>query len=154
MRKRSPEFSLEYQVTGAGWARATVTDGTREVTLHISFLSDALRDLTEAAIVLQRGALSAVFTWLGEPAEYRWSVDRQGDDLKITISQPETSPDEVLFSGRCTLGRFSGQVLTQLWHIVGEMGVEGFKEHWESHDFPFDQYESLEALVKRRTHKR
>ncbi|HKO23474.1 MAG TPA: hypothetical protein VJY65_01900 [Chloroflexota bacterium] len=41
-----------------------------------------------------------------------------------------------------------GQALNQLWHILTDLGFNGYKERWRMHDFPLDEYRLLEALIR------
>ena len=45
-------FTFTYMLTGSGWSEATIADDGAALTLRVSYLSNALRDLTDAMIAL------------------------------------------------------------------------------------------------------
>ena len=150
-------FSFSYHLDTAGWADATLADGTREIELVASYLSDALGDLTRAAIALLQGADVATFAWLAEPGRAEWRLVRHGDQTDVTITifadghtyligQARHAPQT--FTIRCPLTRFANEVLDELWQVLEEVGLDGYKERWKAHDFPLTEYEELRRLLR------
>jgi hypothetical protein len=80
-------FTFTYILGGSGWSEATITDDGEALTLHVSYLSDALRDLTDAMIALMRGTTHASCSWQSEHVqhEYRWIFDQDNGDVHVKI---------------------------------------------------------------------
>jgi hypothetical protein len=150
-------FTFTYILSGSGWSEATITDDGEALTLHVSYLSNALRDLTDAMIALMRGATHASCAWQGEDVqhEYRWIFDQDDGDVHVKIvefdrlfSRKGDYQGTTIFSTRCPRRRLVGQVLNQLWRILTDLGFHGYKERWHMHDFPLDEYRLLEDLMR------
>src|SRR5688572_1839754 len=77
------EFS--YQLTGVGWADATVADSVRSAVITASYSTDALGDLLQAVGVLLEGGGEARCSWDTEPAEFRWIFRRAGDEVRLGV---------------------------------------------------------------------
>jgi hypothetical protein len=131
-------FSLTYSLIGQGWCQATLRDGAHEVSIRATYLTDALRDLVDAVIAVMRGASHVACTWQDEPGEHRWLFDRQdADEVTITIrrfdstfSRQSDELGEIIFTARCPQRRLAGQLLTQMWHLLNDQGLEGYRGLW------------------------
>jgi hypothetical protein len=148
-------LSLSYYLVAHGWSKAVVSDETSSVTLTASYQSDALRELTDAAIALLRGDEHALCVWLEEPGEYRWHFNRFENNVQITIVwfddwaeyRDDHDHGKVIFLTRCHRRHLARQILGQLRRVLGDVGDDGYKERWGAHNFPMDSYRSLEGLV-------
>ena len=147
-------IAFSYKLTGHGWADATISDGVTEAQLTASYLSDALRDLVEAVVSLMQGADRAMCLWLGEPWEHHWILERQGDDVGVTIvwfdypcSQSLNERGKVIFSTRCGLRKFAMILLNQLWQLLKDWGIDGYRTRW-GHAFPMVEYRTLEEMIR------
>jgi hypothetical protein len=147
--------SFWYRLIGAGIGRAGISDGQHEAQFITSHLSDPLRDLTRAMIVLLQGGSKASCAWAEEPGEWRWLFERHGDELGIrilwferTFSKALDEQGELRYSTRCKLRLFAFQVREQLRQIVNEVGLEEYREEWRG-DFPLAEYERLTELIDR-----
>jgi hypothetical protein len=77
---------FSYRLIGSGWAEASIADERSSVEMTASYLTDALADLLSALAALKRGdSDSERFSWDGEPAEYRWLLRREGDEVDVSI---------------------------------------------------------------------
>jgi hypothetical protein len=64
--------SVEFRVTGAGWADLVLQFDDKSLTLRgISYTTDALGDLVRAALMIATGAYSAQVSFDNEPGEHR-----------------------------------------------------------------------------------
>ena len=146
-------FSLSYELTGAGWADATVSDGENQVWMIVSYLHDSLLDLANAALAIKNGANEAVAILLDEPGEHRllftaldehqvklvirWYEDFASwqlcdeDDYKI-VFEASTQRQHVVTA-------ISGALRTIL-EVHGEVG---YKQKWIEHEFPIAEYRKL-----------
>jgi len=159
------QFSLTYRLVGRGWARAYISAGECEITLTISYLSDALRDLARAVISLfdSRSNGEANCCWHTEPGEYRWLMKRQGDAVMLRIvefddcfSRAADDQGQLLFAAKCSLLRLATQIRGQMRQLVNEIGGHGYREQWVSHEFPTRELEQLTTLIadgRRESHK-
>ncbi len=149
-------FSFSYELHRAGWSSAILSDGEQNVSLVASYISDALGDLTRAVLALLHGAEGATFTWLSEPGVDEWRVARQGDDVDIVVTvfnddrRFKARRGEVVFSMRCPLTRLANEVLDELWRLLETVGMDGYKERWQAHDFPLTDYKQLRELLRDR----
>jgi hypothetical protein len=150
-------LTFAYILSGSGWSEARITDDGEALTLRVSYLSDALHDLTDAMIALMRGAAHASCAWQGEDVrhEYRWIFDQDNDDVHVKIvefdslfSRKAGYQGTIIFSTRCPRRRLVGQVLNQLWRILTDLGFNGYKARWHMHDFPLEEYRLLEDLMR------
>ena len=157
------QFSFSYRLEKAGWSTATVSDGEHTLTLNASYLSDALGDLTRAVIALLRGAEQAVLLWHEEPGVVEWRFERRGDDVNVYVTQFDdwnryrsfrARQVEPSFRVQCPLSRLAAEVLDELWHIYEAVGIDGYKERWEKHAFPLEEYRELGDLLSDRAKQR
>ncbi|MDH6181155.1 hypothetical protein M2152_001337 [Microbacteriaceae bacterium SG_E_30_P1] len=81
-----------YDVTGPGWARATVADDASHVELTASYLGDALGGLLAAVGQLLEGAQEARCSWFEEPGESRWIFEQSEVGTRVRIL---AFPDDV-----------------------------------------------------------
>ena len=148
-------MKFTYQLDGAGWATATIADDGRHRDMTVSYLSDSLYDMAQAAICLLEGADSVRFSFDDEPGEHRCIVTRSSDtDAQIRVlwfdelwsNLPDERGSEV-FTSVCTIARFSGEVLSCLQRLLADHGVDGYKKLWVGHDFPSEKFERLRALI-------
>lgn len=138
-------LSFTYELLGAGWAHAVLDDGVDRLEMVVSYLSDALLDLTEATISLLLGVDDVTFVWEDEPGGYHWRLQAINTDLDLTVV---SDPSGHRFHTNCPIQRFARQVLQQLWTIYRDFGPDGYRTRWVAHDFPLTQYRRLESLLR------
>lgn len=139
-------LTFSYQVDRAGWASATLADDADQLDLRVSYLSDALRDLTEATISLLLGVEEVSCVWFDEPGSYTWQFRLLYDVLHLTIVV-DTSVKRGSFTTVCPVRHFAYQVLQQLWLICHNIGPDEYRARWRSNDFPLASYRRLESLL-------
>jgi hypothetical protein len=140
-RIQGPVKAVEFwcRLAGRGWIEAGITDGVSQLSMVPSYLSDGPADLADAVIILLQGAQHATCSWQDEPGQYRWLLERQGDELEIkilrfeeTFSRKLDEQGERLFSTRCTLARFAVQVHGQLQRLLVGEGAEACLSTWDT----------------------
>jgi hypothetical protein len=101
---------FSYRLIGHGWAEGWISDGVSHLSMVISYLSDALGDLTRATLAVLTYTDRAVCAWAEEPGEYRWILERQGERLLVrilwfdeTFSRLLDEKGQALFSTECYL---------------------------------------------------
>lgn len=147
-------MEIIYDLEGAGWAMARIRDGGRYRDMSVSYLSDALGDMAAATVRLLEGANEATFSFEDEPGEHQWILTRTSPDellLRIVWFEENFSPPDhqtgvEVFSCRCSVMELANQVLSNLHAILKEVGIEGYKQRWQNHDFPLLAYERLKRL--------
>lgn len=152
-------MSFTYRLTTSGNAEATIADGADQATLYVSYLSDALRDLTAAVNALLEGAKASGCVWFAEPGEYRWSLTRRGGTVWIRVmgfreweqDRPPKDRGRVLFKAHCLLEEFAAAVLRELECLDTSVGAAGYKARWVAHEFPIAEYKHLRDLTTGRT---
>jgi hypothetical protein len=149
--------SFWYQLFGAGWGRAGISDGQQDAQFLTSYLSDPLGDLASGISTLLQGASKARCAWAEEPGEWRWLFDRHGDEVEIrilwfedTFSKALDEKGELRYSTRCRLLRLASQVRDSMRQLLDEVGLDGYREAWR-YDFPVKEYERLNALIESRS---
>ena len=144
------EFS--YRLTGAGWSEGRLSDGHSSVTLTASHLGDALGVLLNAVSALLEGAQQARCSWVQEPGESRWILDRAGSQVRLRVLAfhdaefPE--PDDrgrVVFETTAPLGELADAVARGAQEVLGEYGEDGYLELWREHAFPVSPLELIQA---------
>jgi hypothetical protein len=148
-------MEIVYQLAGAGWADARITDGVNFRNMSVSYLSDALGDMAKAALNILRGENEASFAFEDEPGEHLWLLTREANhSLRIKIlwcddtfgSERQKHRSEV-FATECTVLDFVSQVSAILDHILTDEGIEGYKQRWTNHDFPIEIFNELQRLL-------
>lgn len=147
-------MAVDLELEGSGWARATVAFGDAHATVTASYLSDAPRDLVEAAAVINEGALHASCSWAEEPGEYRWLLRTTDEQLEIEILQFDKlwgrEPDsngKLVFYARSDAVSFGRAVLRAMDSLMEKHGEDGYAERWARYSFPSDEVERLRLAL-------
>jgi hypothetical protein len=150
--------AFTYELTGAGWAEATVGIDGSVVQVTASYLSDALDDLLHSVVNVMRGASEGTFSFEEEPGEYRWHLRRVGvDQLSITItwfddwSEKRRQPGKIVFEQTCRRRTFAGAVYDSCKRLLERLGPDGYHEKWAEHEFPLDRLRELQELLSKPT---
>ena len=146
---------LVYQLAGAGWADARISDNSSYRDMTVSYLSDALGDMARAALQLLRGAREASFSFEDEPGEHRWILSRgEADSLRIrilwfedTFSPPSQERGTEVFKCDCAVLDFVGQVSSVLQTVLADEGIEGYMRRWQHHEFPLGTFTEIQRLL-------
>jgi len=147
---------FDYELVGTGWSRARFAVGERWVELSASYLDDALGDLLAATRAIAAGGASARASWAEEPGEYRWLLDRDGDELRVRIleyrelwSGRTDEEGEVLLDATCELRAFVAAIAAGARKVLETHGTAGYRERWVEHSFPSDRLSELESFLER-----
>lgn len=151
-------LTIDYQLTGSGWADCKVQSGDRSCQISASYLSDALGRLVIAASAVLAGAHSISVGFDEEPGEYRWVITNTGGNLWVSVSIlsfPElwgARPDsegEVMFSCSCDPLDFATAVRDAAQNVLDHNGITGYKKKWCEHEFPSEQLKLLDEAIAR-----
>ncbi len=66
--------SFQLEIIGAGWVQALLDNGTDEIIIEASHLSDALLNLVDAVTLSLEGRQETICLWEEEPGEYRENI--------------------------------------------------------------------------------
>jgi hypothetical protein len=144
-------LSIDYRLTGTGWAECTITDGQNTCTVSASYLSDALFNLILAANALLGRFSRVSFSFDVEPGEYRWVITSPRlNEVEVQIlsldelwgDKPDTE-GKLLFRTLCVPETFSNAVHSAAGAILATHGEAGYLEKWAEHPFPKAQFEDL-----------
>ncbi len=121
---------------------------------QISYLSDALGDLTRAVITAATMPIGSCVQSLfaDEPGEHRMVIVREADDMIVRIEQSDgyrSSEGMTVFSARCSYLRLATQVAGQLQQIYNAYGLDGYKAKWIEHDFPLMKMLELREVIQK-----
>ena len=148
-------MKLIYKLGDAGWADASIADEGAQLECRISYLSDALGDMAQAAVQLLNGARATSFSFQDEPGEHRFLLTRgEADRLDIRVLSfketfaPQSAHAEkqasVVFRSHCAVMDFVGQVSANLHDILTKFGLKGYKDAWTKDDFPMASYREIQ----------
>jgi hypothetical protein len=150
------QLSLNLTLAGTGWMDATVSADWTGVTMYVSYLTDAPKDLGWETVALLGGAEVVRCSWLDEPGEWRWVLTRSGEALHVVIRrfadwspQVDDERGSVFFEAECGVTRFATQVRGQLQRLLNEHGEEGYLREWQ-HTFPVREMDRLGELIAER----
>lgn len=169
-------MKIHYELTGTGWADGYITFDSHRVGYGISYMSDALGDLTDAILYLMDNFGQEVeiqdmdndtvtvqkdnkksITWEGEPWGHIWDLELR-DDLTVQISfrtfenleNEETLKKEESLQGTLQFENFVIAVVDMLETVLKTNGFVGYKTIWHSHEFPIGNYLKLKDFLDNR----
>ena len=153
-------MKFNYSLIGAGWAKAILITENSEVEMIVSYLHDTLKELATSTIDLYKGiAQERVVIFMDEPGEHHWIIEAQPEkQLEITVRwykdwaswnmHPLDQFDEVL-NFRCSLKIFAEVIFENLESLYNDFGLDGYRDKWGEHDFPYQEYLILKELLKK-----
>jgi hypothetical protein len=150
-------LTIDYRLTGAGWAACTIRFNQVACEITASYLSDALAKLVLGALSVVADLHSVSIGFDEEPGEYRWAIVRTGDGTcRVTIlsfpdwlpAHPDSS-GEPLMIFECSSVEFGRAVRDAASRVLAEYGSEGYVEKWDV-PFPARELALLEAWLAAR----
>lgn len=137
-------FTLDLDFAGKGSLNATAASDEISTAMAVSYISDAVCDLVEAAVQLIGPYYSGpiICSWQDEPGEYRWILAR--DDFMVDVeirrfdethSKHEDKDGERVFKARCSVTRFVAVVDLAVRRLVYRHGAKGYGSAW-AHPYP------------------
>lgn len=147
-------FDFSYEVTGAGWSKALISDGEHRATVTASYLTDALRDLLDAVAAVAEGESESRCLWTEEPGEFRWvfrgahgEVEIQVIEFEQTYSREPDLDGTLRFRSTQPVGLVARRVAKSAQDLFDTLGPHGYKDRWIEHPFPSDALERLSRLL-------
>jgi hypothetical protein len=147
-------LTIDYRLTGAGWAACTISQADATCEITASYLSDAFGKLVLAAASIAAGAHGVSVGFDEEPGEYRWLIRRLDDEcVQVTIlSFPDWFPyrlddeGEAIFRCTCTPLEFARAVMNAALALRESKDDAVYLEQWD-HAFPAQALNLLESHV-------
>ncbi len=147
-------LSIDYKLSGTGWATCTVRPARRNYSFTASYDSNALESLVTAAVAALSDINTIAIQFYGRNKDWFWDIQKNhGEKLNIEISDVVPTFTEVfgsetksVVSFDCTAIQFATAVLVATEAVLKEHGLKGYKTLWAEHDFPIDL---LKLLRKR-----
>ena len=150
-------ISIQYNLTGVGWSECIVEIDDQKAHLTASYLSDALASLLEAVTTVVRGANEATAFFTEEPGGYRWRLRQVSKELLYvrilwfdeSFSDRPDGDGRVILEVQCRLRTFAGAVLSASQRVLETHRLEGYREQWVKHEFPFRLQAKLQESLSR-----
>lgn len=150
-------LSIEYVLTGAGWAECSVRHNATTCKISASYLSDALGKLVLAALAIASGAHSVSVGFDEEPGEFRWVVEHlSSGHLKVRVmkfqdlwSFESDDHGEQLMAFEVPPLEFAEAVARAAGNVLSGYGEAGYKERWVEHEFPARSLSMLNEVLDR-----
>jgi len=138
-----------------GWLDILVQpDQGEQIEIPVSFLSDAVEDITCQIVALHKGATEVTITMQTEPGEYRFLIKKRSQVIVLFMvyeMSDNFSPEAVTegclrMSEELTLVKLTKLFYRELSKMK-EMGLEEYHKRW-SFDFPLNAYERIGRVVQ------
>jgi hypothetical protein len=146
IRLKTHGMKFVVQLSGRGWADAFLENDQQHLKADISYLSDGIGEMADAAVAILKGERSTKFSFQDEPGEHVFVLTRGKDDqLNIQVFENFKT-----FEGRlknsvlkidCAVLDFVGQVFSSLAAMQRNEG-DAYKERW-GYDFPKPAFDFL-----------
>ncbi len=146
-------ISFTYQLTGSGWALATIANEHSEMKVPASYLCDALRDFVDAVQSLFV-AETAKCLWEQEPGLVVWEFGRDGPNIMVKVYWDEWDQQGETFVGHDDLLRFGGQVDRELDRLLATWGEDGYRKKWHLYPFPRESHSKLKQGIQMESERR
>ena len=148
-------LTIDYSISGLGWAECRVQDESSSCTITASYLGDALGSLVLAACAALQYFDRIGFPFEEEPGEYRWVLRAPRlNELELRIYEflesSGSKPDgegKLLFSTFCLPITFAQAVHVAAAKVLAQYGEAGYLEQWSEHAFPMHTFRELERLI-------
>lgn len=154
-------LSIDYKLTGSGWAECTIADGDRSCTITASYLSDAFGDLVLSSVAMLHWFNAISFSFEEEPGEFRWLLrSRPNNRLELKIVDgydihKGPTPDydcKLLFQTTCSQMQFGKAVAKAGNALLEKHGEDGYLEKWVGYPFPTENLRQLNQLLTQLSH--
>lgn len=137
--------NFEFTNISAGWVDAEIQTSSDVQTVDASYLTDAIRDFTDALASLVTTP-TATCRWEQEPGELEWNFSRSDDHLLVTVSLLYRDDRKPLFECAFRYRSFCKDVRDSLNDLKDALGLPRFEEEW-GYPFPADASRKLENAM-------
>lgn len=147
-------LKLSLGLTGRGWAEAKLDNGTENISLEASYLSDGIRDLIISYAQILQGKLSSICKWETEPGEYRWMFNavEHAVNVKIiwfddTFSRAADDRGKVIFEAKEDILRLARILSREVEILHNKHDNKEYRSIW-GYEFPEDAVMYLRKSIK------
>lgn len=149
------DLRFDWELSGSGWARCRIADGSSERVDVVSYCTNALADLLHGVAGLYGRARVQRFSFDLEPAEARWVLRGDGSEVDMAIYRfPDMSAGFDATDQEGDLVWASTRPRSLLSHVVMEAaqsvlrlhGEDGYLARWVQHPFPVAALQDLRRL--------
>jgi len=151
-----PALRFDYELTGSGWALATLAIGRRSAPMVTTYLNDSLGQLAGAVEALGKRAKKAKAVFMSEPGEHQVGFEK--------IAGGNVAIDVVWYRDWRSWGMFDGPGEPKLRgtvpfadlraQVVAVHGAAGYRKQWVEHAFPLAIYRRLGGKASTRRKRR
>lgn len=143
------ELSLLWRIAEHGWAECELETPDRRVIVPASYVTDAPEDFLSGLTHVCAWGDSTTFTFVGEPAVYRWTLTAAAGVLEVSIEhRPGTARAGSLWtpvwSEAFALSTFARVSVRAFDAVLHEHGLEGYERVW-GRPFPSSELEGLRS---------
>lgn len=145
-------ISLDYNLTGAGWAIAKIGNGEMIVEFDVSYLNDSLLQLAKSAVFIKEKKAKRII-FMNEPGEHHLILNFiNPDELEFELKWYEdwTSWNAIedesyqsVLQGKTKTTNYINVVRNVLIKIKEKIGLKKYHEMWINHEFPIKEFEKL-----------
>jgi hypothetical protein len=148
-------IQLKWELVGRGWAKCQLSDDAKQVSLVVSYCTDALADLVAATGELYGQRRTTRFFFDAEPQELRWVLRQTDGVIALTVYRfPDVavSPDlpdtdgRMIWESAHPRSAFSHAVFEAARNVLTEHGEVGYHAKWVLHPFPLGLVQDLRRL--------
>ncbi len=139
---------------GHGWFAAQFSNETEELTLCVSYLSDAPRDFLASIALLFEGKANAECRWQDEPGEYRLQLARKDDvivlrilSLKDSFSRLTDIDGNAIFNAITTCTELGKAVRNAFRRLAQQYSATEYEALW-GHPYPQSEIQRLNSSLK------
>jgi hypothetical protein len=146
---------IDYKLTGGtGWAVCEVATDSQTLTIqNISYLTDALGELSQAILDVLGGEDVTKASFAIEPGEYRWIFNGHENRISIQILEfpdffdyLEDESGKIVFACEIMKKELKDSIVTCLSNVIAAYSQEEYKQRWDLHEFPLETYTQIKAL--------
>lgn len=152
-------ITITYKLTGHGWAQFDLNIHGQEISLIASYLSDALGDLLSATTLIASGGHDATAALIEEPGEHRirfLRIDSQTMTLRViymdsAFSHKADERGKLIYEAHCNIRDFARALLTATQELWTQLGDDGYRAQWLSHEYPYARRSNLQKALHKTT---
>ncbi|WP_183298229.1 hypothetical protein [Cellulomonas cellasea] len=143
------ELSLVWRIAEHGWAECELRTPDERVVVPASYVSDAPEDFLSGLAHVCAWGGSTTFTFVGEPAVYRWTLTAGSGVLEVAVEHrpgpaQAGSVSTPVWRGTFVLSTFARASVRAFDAVVHEHGLAGYEQVW-GRPFPTGELEALRS---------
>ncbi|GEA87639.1 hypothetical protein Q760_11245 [Cellulomonas cellasea DSM 20118] len=147
------ELSLVWRIAQHGWAECELETPDGRVVVPASYVTDAPENLLSGLTHVCAWDGSTTFTFVGEPAEYRWTLTAAAGVLEVAIEHRAGTAGAgslwaPAWSGASALSTFARVSVRAFDAVLHEHGPSSYEQVW-GRPFPAAELDGLRSAWRR-----